>query len=219
FADADLDKAATAVAGSVTFNAGQACVAGTRLIVERSVADRLTAAILERMKAVRPGPTWNEATQYSPVISERQRARVDSIVRAAIDAGGECLTGGGVMNSPGYFYQPTLISDVDQTNPAIVEEIFGPVLTIQTFETEEEALALSSHPTYGLASGLFTADLSRTIRFARKLEAGTVWVNRYSRSRDHILPTGGYKRSGIGKDLGREAYLANRRTKSVLISL
>ena len=219
FADADLDRAATAIAGSVTFNAGQACVAGTRLIVERSVADRLTGAILEKMTAVRPGPTWDEATQYSPIISERQRARVDGIVRAAVDAGGECLTGGVPMDAPGYFYQPTLIANVDQANPAIVEEIFGPVLTVQTFETEEEALALSNHPIYGLASGLFTANLSRTIRLARKLEAGTVWVNRYSRSRDHILPTGGYKRSGIGKDLGREAYLANRRTKSVLVSL
>ncbi|WP_457151155.1 aldehyde dehydrogenase family protein [Mesorhizobium sp. P5_C1] len=219
FADADLEKAATAIAGSVTFNAGQACVAGTRLIVEKSLADRLTATILEKMKAVRPGPTWDEATQYSPVISERQRARIDGIVRAAVEAGGQCLTGGAAMDSLGYFYEPTLITDVDQANPAIVEEIFGPVLTVQTFETEDEALALSCHPTYGLASGLFTSDLSRTIRFARKLEAGTVWVNRYSRSRDHILPTGGYKRSGIGKDLGREAYLANRRTKSVLISL
>lgn len=219
FADADLDKAAMAIAGSVTFNAGQACVAGTRLIVERGVADRLTAAVLERMKPARPGPTWDETTQYSPVISERQRSRIDSIVRAAVEAGGECLTGGSAMDSPGYFYQPTLIANVDQSNPAIIEEIFGPVLTVQTFETEEEALTLSSHPTYGLASGLFTSDLSRTIRLARKLEAGTVWVNRYSRSRDHILPTGGYKGSGIGKDLGREAYLANRRTKSVLISL
>ncbi|WP_292583408.1 aldehyde dehydrogenase family protein, partial [Mesorhizobium sp.] len=201
------------------FNAGQACVAGTRLIVEKSVADRLTAATVERMKAVRPGPTWDQATQYSPIISKRQRARVDSIVRAAVAAGGECLTGGSAMDDPGYFYEPTLIANVDQANPAIVDEIFGPVLTVQTFESEEEALALASHPTYGLASGLFTSDLSRTIRIARKLEAGTVWVNRYSRSRDHILPTGGYKRSGIGKDLGREAYHANRRTKSVLISL
>ncbi|UCI18936.1 aldehyde dehydrogenase family protein [Mesorhizobium sp. B2-1-8] len=219
FADADLDKAAIAIAGSVTFNAGQACVAGTRLIVEKSVADRLTAAILGKMKAARPGPTWDATTQYSPIISERQRARIGGIVRAAVEAGGECLTGGNMMDHAGYFYEPTLIGGVDQSNPAIVEEIFGPVLTVQTFETEEEALALSSHSTYGLASGLFTSDLSRTIRFARKLEAGTVWVNRYSRSRDHILPTGGYKRSGIGKDLGREAYLANRRTKSVLISL
>ncbi|TIL77680.1 MAG: aldehyde dehydrogenase family protein, partial [Mesorhizobium sp.] len=198
---------------------GQACVAGTRLIVEKSVADRMTTAILVKMKAVWPGPTWDEATHYSPIISERQRGRVDSIVQAAVKAGGECLTGGAAMDSPGYFYEPTLIADVDQVNPAIVEEIFGPVLTVQTFETEDEALALSSHPTYGLASGLFTSDLSRTIRLARKLEAGTVWVNRYSRSRDHILPTGGYKRSGIGKDLGRDAYLANRRTKSVLVSL
>lgn len=219
FADADLDKAAAAIAGSVIFNAGQACVAGTRLIVEKSVADELIAAIIARMQAARPGPTWDAATQYSPIISERQRGRIASIVEAAKAAGGECLTGGGEMEGTGYFYAPTLIGGVDQDNPAIVEEIFGPVLTVQTFGTEEEALALSAHPVYGLASGLFTSDLSRTLRFARALEAGTVWVNRYSRSRDHILPTGGYKRSGIGKDLGREAYEANRKSKSVLISL
>ncbi|KQM32083.1 aldehyde dehydrogenase [Rhizobium sp. Leaf68] len=219
FADADLDKAAAAIAGSVIFNAGQACVAGTRLIVEKCIADQLIASIILRMQAARPGPTWDAATQYSPIISEGQRGRIASIVDAAKAAGGECLTGGGDMEGAGYFYAPTLIAGVTQDNPAIVEEIFGPVLTVQTFETEEEALALSTHPVYGLASGLFTSDLSRTLRFARALEAGTVWVNRYSRSRDHILPTGGYKRSGIGKDLGREAYEANRKTKSVLISL
>lgn len=219
FADADLDKAADAIAGSVLSNAGQACVAGTRLIVESGAADALVTAILAAMKGARPGPTWDAATRYSPIISGRQCDRVDAIVRAAVAAGGECLTGGGGMESPGYFYAPTLIADVRQDNPAIVEEIFGPVLTVQTFETEEEALALADHPTYGLAAGLFTSDLSRAIRLTRRLEAGTVWVNRYSRSRDHILPTGGYKRSGIGKDLGREAYLANRRSKSVLVSL
>jgi len=219
FADADLDKAAAAIAGSVIFNAGQACVAGTRLIVEKCIANQLIASIILRMQAARPGPTWDAATQYSPIISEGQRGRIASIVDAAKAAGGECLTGGGDMEGAGYFYAPTLIAGVSQDNPAIVEEIFGPVLTVQTFETEEEALALSTHPVYGLASGLFTSDLSRTLRFARALEAGTVWVNRYSRSRDHILPTGGYKRSGIGKDLGREAYEANRKTKSVLISL
>jgi len=219
FADADLDKAAAAIAGSVIFNAGQACVAGTRLIVEKCIADQLIASIILRMQAARPGPTWDAATQYSPIISEGQRGRISSIVDAAKAAGGECLTGGGDMEGAGYFYAPTLIAGVTQDNPAIVEEIFGPVLTVQTFETEEEALALSTHPVYGLASGLFTSDLSRTLRFARALEAGTIWVNRYSRSRDHILPTGGYKRSGIGKDLGREAYEANRKTKSVLVSL
>ncbi|HLP67695.1 MAG TPA: aldehyde dehydrogenase family protein [Rhizobium sp.] len=219
FADADLDKAAAAIAGSILSNAGQACVAGSRLIVEEAVAEPLVAAIVRRMKAASAGPTWDAASQYSPIISERQRERIHSIVSAAVRAGGECLTGGAPMDAPGYFYQPTLIAGVDQGSPALIEEIFGPVLTLQTFRDEEEALALADHPAYGLASGLFTRDLSRAVRLTRRLQAGTVWINRYSRSRDHILPTGGYKRSGIGKDLGREAYHANRRTKSVLISL
>lgn len=123
------------------------------------------------------------------------------------------------MDAEGYFYAPTLLAGVDQSSPAVIEEIFGPVLTVQNFDSEEEAMALADHPTYGLAAGLYTRDLSRALRLTRRLQAGTVWVNRYGRSRDHILPTGGYKRSGIGKDLGREAYLANRRSKSVLIGL
>lgn len=219
FADADLELAAGAIAGSILSNAGQACVCGSRLIVEAKVADALAAALIERLAAIRPGPTWDEATDYSPVISERQIARMDGIIRAAIDGGAECLTGGRRLDREGYFYAPTLISGVTATSPAVLEEIFGPVLTMQTFEDEEEALGLADHPAYGLAAGLFTRDLSRAIRVTRRLQAGTVWVNRYGRSRDHILPTGGYKQSGIGKDLGRDAYLANRKSKSVLISL
>ncbi len=219
FADADLDKAAAAIAGSILSNAGQACVAGSRLIVEEAVAGPLVAAIVSRMKTAKAGPTWDAASQYSPIISQRQRERIHSIVSAAVNAGGECLTGGAPMDATGYFYEPTLIAGVGEDSPAVIEEIFGPVLTLQTFRDEEEALLLADHPAYGLASGLFTRDLSRAVRLTRRLQAGTVWVNRYSRSRDHILPTGGYKRSGIGKDLGREAYHANRRTKSVLISL
>ncbi|BCH56656.1 aldehyde dehydrogenase family protein [Agrobacterium vitis] len=219
FADADLDKAAAAIAQSILSNAGQACVAGSRLIVERSVMEPLAEAIIAKMKAVKAGPTWDATAQYSPIISQRQRERIDSIVKAAIHAGAECLTGGGIMEGDGYFYTPTLLSQVDQTSPAVTQEIFGPVLTMQSFEHEDEALALADHPTYGLCAGLFTRDLSRALRLTRALQAGTVWVNRYGRSRDHILPTGGYKQSGIGKDLGREAYHANRKSKSVLISL
>ncbi|ACM38757.1 aldehyde dehydrogenase [Allorhizobium ampelinum S4] len=219
FADADLDKAATAIAHSILSNAGQACVAGSRLIVERSVMEPLAQAIIAKMKAVKAGPTWDATTQYSPIISHRQRERIDSIVKAAIDAGAECLTGGDIMEGDGYFYTPTLLSHVDQHSPAVTQEIFGPVLTMQSFEHEDEALALADHPTYGLCAGLFTRDLSRALRLTRSLQAGTVWVNRYGRSRDHILPTGGYKQSGIGKDLGREAYHANRKSKSVLIGL
>ncbi len=219
FADADLDLAAGAIATSLLANAGQACVAGSRLIVEARVANALAEAIISKLATIRPGPTWDESTDYPPIISERQIGRMDSIVRATIDHGAECLTGGKRLERGGYFYAPTLITGVTATSPAVLEEIFGPVLTLQTFDEEEEALSLADHPTYGLAAGLFTRDLSRAIRVTRHLQAGTVWVNRYGRSRDHILPTGGYKQSGIGKDLGREAYLANRTSKSVLISL
>ncbi|MDQ0454938.1 aldehyde dehydrogenase family protein [Rhizobium paknamense] len=219
FADADLDKTADAIATSILFNAGQACVAGSRLIVEESVAEALSALIVARMQAARPGPTWDEATRYAPIISQKQLSRMDGIVQSAIAAGADCVTGGRVMQHEGYFYQPTLLAGVTPSSPAVLEEIFGPVLTLQTFRDEEEAMALADHPTYGLAAGLFTRDLSRAVRLTRRLQAGTVWVNRYSRSRDHILPTGGYKRSGIGKDLGREAYLANLKSKSVLIAL
>ncbi|MCZ4090192.1 aldehyde dehydrogenase family protein [Sinorhizobium psoraleae] len=219
FADADLEKAAAAIAQSMLSNAGQACVAGSRLIVEETIAAPLAEAIVTRMKAAKAGPTWDEASEYSPIISKRQLNRIHGIVEAAVAAGGECLFGGAPMDVPGYFYQPTLIAVRDSSSPAITEEIFGPVLTLQTFADEDEALALADHPTYGLAAGLFTRDLSRALRLTQRLQAGTVWVNRYSRSRDHILPTGGYKRSGVGKDLGREAYQANRKSKSVLISL
>lgn len=219
FADADLDLAARAVAQSMLANAGQACVAGTRVIVEKSAADRFTELLVANVASVRPGVTWHEDTGYSPIISERQISRIERIVGETLNAGGVNLLGGRRFDNDGYFYQPTLLSVNDSSSPAITEEIFGPVVTLQTFSGEDEALVLAAHSTYGLAAGLFTRDLSRAIRLTRRIQVGTVWVNRYGRSRDHILPTGGYKQSGIGKDLGRDAYLANRKTKSVLIGL
>jgi len=219
FADADIARTAKAVALGIISNAGQACVAGSRLIVADSIAAELVDAIGTIMADIRPGNTWDEATHYSPIISERQIGRIDGIVKASITAGADCITGGKTMDRDGYFYAPTLLAGVDASSPAVTEEIFGPILTIQTFAEEEEALALADHPTYGLAAGVFTKDLSRAIRVTKRLQAGTIWVNRYGRSRDHILPTGGYKSSGIGKDLGRDAYMANRKSKSVLIDL
>ena len=219
FADADLTLAADCIARSILFNAGQACVAGSRVIVAAGVADALAEALMTRMAAARPGPTWDAASEYSPIISERQIARIAGLVDAAVAEGAEVLLGGGRMDAPGYFYAPTLLAGVSPDSVAVREEIFGPVLTLQTFETEEEALALADHPTYGLCAGVYTRDLSRALRVMKRIEAGTVWINRYGRSRDHILPTGGYKASGLGKDLGREAYHANRRSKSVLIDI
>jgi len=219
FADADLPLAAAAIARSILGNAGQACVAGSRLIVAASVAEELVALIVDHMRAIRPGPTWDAASAFSPIISERQIARMEGIVEAAAARGARRRFGGERLDRPGYFYAPTVLEGVDATSPAVTEEIFGPVLTVQTFMDEEEGLALADHPTYGLCAGLFTRDLSRALRMVDRLQAGTVWVNRYGRSRDHILPTGGYKQSGLGKDLGREAYLANRKSKTVLIAL
>ncbi|TDX26123.1 aldehyde dehydrogenase family protein [Rhodovulum visakhapatnamense] len=219
FADADLDLAADCILRGITANAGQVCVAGSRLIAEASVAEALTAKIAAKMAGIVPGPTWEAATGYSPIISEAQLSRIDSLVQAARAGGAEVLCGGNRLDRPGSFYAPTILTGLGADSPAITEEIFGPVLTVETFKTEDEALALARHPTYGLCSGVFTRDLSRALRMTRAIEAGTVWVNRYGRSRDHILPTGGWKSSGLGKDLGREAYLANRRQKSVLIDL
>lgn len=219
FADADLDLAADCVARGIMSNAGQVCVAGSRLIAAREIAEPLAERITAKMADIAPGPTWDAASQYSPIISEKQLSRIDGIVTASRDQGAEILCGGARLNHEGSFYAPTLIVCTDPQSPAITEEIFGPVLTMQVFGDEGEAVAMASHPVYGLASGVHTRDLSRALRMVQAIKAGTVWVNRYGRSRDHILPTGGWNQSGLGKDLGREVYLANRRTKSVLIDL
>ncbi|MGR3805195.1 aldehyde dehydrogenase family protein [Marinibacterium profundimaris] len=219
FGDADLDLTAECLERGILPNAGQFCVAGSRILVEESIAEALSDRLKERFARHLPADTLAPEAGFSPIISAGQMGRIDSIVQAAVGQGAEILCGGGAFEREGSYYQPTLIAGVTQDNPAVTEEIFGPVATFQTFNGEDEAMTLAAHPTYGLAAGLFTKDVSRALRLSRRLEAGTVWVNRYGRSRDHILPTGGWKASGLGKDLGREAYLANRRTKSVLIDL
>lgn len=220
FADiADADKVARRVAQAIATNAGQVCVAGSRLIVQRTIADELIERIAGAFAELVPGPTWEPSTTLSPIISEREMKRIDGIVRTTVDQGGRILTGGRSVaeNGGGAYYQPTILADVDMGMAAVRDEIFGPVLTVQTFDDEAEAMQLAAHPSYGLAAGVHTADINRALRLARGLEAGTVWINRYGRSWDFALPTGGYKRSGIGKDLGRYAYEANLRTKTVLI--
>lgn len=221
FADAaDLDKVADCIAGSLLANAGQACVAGSRLIVQRPVCEALLGKLAARLAPIKPGPTWREATNFAPIISEPQAARIDAILARSLAQGAEILLGGGRIDGlGGAFYQPTILAGLTADNAAIREEIFGPVLTVQEFESEEEGFAIADHPDYGLAAGVYTADLGRALRAMREIKAGTVWINRYSRTLDFILPTGGYKSSGIGKDLGRQAVEANLRHKSVLIDI
>jgi aldehyde dehydrogenase (NAD+) len=215
----DLERVAGIIAGAITGNAGQVCVAGSRLIVQKGIAPALIEAVNRRFAAHRPGATWDPATTLPPIISRGQALRIDDIVRRAGEAGATQRCGGlrDDICGAGAYYLPTLLEGVDAQNPAVLEEIFGPVLTVQTFDTEEEGLALAAHPHYGLAAGVHTADISRAMRAMRALSAGTVWINRYGRSNDFVIPTGGYHQSGIGKDLGRQAVEANQRIKSVLI--
>jgi aldehyde dehydrogenase (NAD+) len=215
----DIDRLAGLIAGAITGNAGQVCVAGSRLIVQRGIAEALVERIASRFAAQRPGATWDDAATLPPIISAGQAARIGSIVERARDAGGTIRCGGGLYDAGpgGAYYQPTLIEGVAGTNPAVREEIFGPVLTVQTFANEDEGLALAAHEHYGLAAGVHTADIGRALRAMRGISAGTVWINRYGRSADFVIPTGGYHQSGIGKDLGRQAVEANLRFKSVLI--
>jgi aldehyde dehydrogenase (NAD+) len=220
FADVpDLERTAATIARAITGNAGQVCVAGSRLIAHERIAEALTDRIAKAFRTLNPGATWHESTTLSPMISEAHANRVDEIVRRTVNAGAEVFIGGARASAPqdGAYYLPTILGRVTSEMPAVQEEVFGPVLTLQTFSDEEEGLSLADHPIYGLSAGVHTKDIAQAMRAIRRLEAGTVWVNRYGRSTDFVLPTGGYKRSGLGKDLGRAAYEANLRYKTALI--
>lgn len=220
FADChDLEKTAGIVARAITLNAGQVCVAGSRLLVQESVADQVLDLIAARFQALKPAPTWDATSTLSPIISHPQLDRIDGIVGRTVANGARVVTGGRRAPTPqdGSYFLPTILADVTQETEAVREEIFGPVLTVQTFREEEEAFTLANDSQFGLAAGVHTGDVARALRAVRTLEAGTVWVNRYGRSNDFILPTGGFKQSGIGKDLGREAYMANLKVKTALV--
>jgi aldehyde dehydrogenase (NAD+) len=220
FGDCDLDIAAACVAGSILSNAGQECVAGSRVIAQRGIADELVEKLRVRLAKVTPGPTWSGTSQYAPIVSRRQMAAIDTIVGQAVSQGAEALLGGRRFDGPfANFYRPTILANVSAGNPAVTQEIFGPVLTVQTFDDDDEAVALANDSIYGLAAGIYTRNLSRTLGLAKRIEVGTIWVNRYGRTDDFIIPTGGYKSSGFGKDLGYEAFDACLRTKSVLIDI
>lgn len=220
FDDADIALAASRTARAILSNAGQECVAGSRLIVHRAVAEGVVERIANLMRAARPRPTWDAGCSYSPIIAGDHLARIADTVARATAAGAEIRCGGAAFEAPhGAFFQPTILTGATAGNPAVTQEIFGPVLTVQTFESEEEAVAMANDSNLALAAGLYTRDLSRALRVQKALEAGTVWINRYGRSDDFIIPTGGFKHSGFGKDLGREAFLGNLRQKSVLVDI
>lgn len=213
FADADLDSAANAQVAGIFAAAGQSCVAGSRLIVERSVKDAFLARLKAKAEAARLGAPLDMTTEVGPLATARQRDHVADLIARSVAAGAKLITGG-PLDAPGWYWRPTIL-DCDGTNaPALSEEFFGPVLSVVSFETEEEALALANDTPFGLASGVFTSNLARGHRMIAGIRAGIVWVNTY-RAVSPIAPFGGHGLSGQGREGGLAAALDYTRTKTV----
>ena len=219
FDDADPELVATKASLAATLNTGQDCTAATRLYVEKGKASAVQEAVVEAMKNIKVGLPFEDGVQMGPLISRIQRERVSGFVDRAKAQGASILTGGGVPSEfeQGYYYEPTVISDVQQDWEIIQQEVFGPVITVQEFENEADALKLGNDVLYGLAASVFTKDIGRAMRISSELEFGTVWIN------DHLpltseTPHGGFKQSGFGKDLSAEAIGDYQITKHVMIA-
>lgn len=206
FADADFEVALDQALNAVFFNAGQICSAGSRLLVEESLHDRFVEALVERIRRIRLGHGLDPETQMGPVISAGQRDQVLAMVAAAVEEGARLLVGGQVPSGAGFehgfWLEPTLLADVRADMRIAREEIFGPVITVERFNGEEQALKLANDTLFGLAAGVWTRDIGKANRMARRLRAGTVWINDYNVAFPQA-PWGGYKSSGIGRELSR----------------
>lgn len=220
FADADLPSAIEASVRAFVFNTGQFCAAGTRLLVERSVYEEVVAGVVAGAGAVPVGDPLVATTVVGPMTGQRHLDKALGYVQAATrEQGARLLVGGHrIPDLTGYYLAPAVLADVDPRAAAVQEEIFGPVLTVLPFETEQEAIALANGTQYGLAAGLHTTDVKRAHRVAAALNAGTVWVNTWG-ILDVALPFGGCKQSGYGREQGPEGLAEYTRVKSVLVSL
>lgn len=218
FDDADPEAVASIAAFAATVNTGQDCTAATRVYVSQDKAKVVQEAIVEAMRTTPVGAPYDDDVKMGPLISGVQRERVVGFVERAKTAGAKILTGGGIPAQwqSGYYFEPTVIVDADQSADIIQNEVFGPVLTVSTFKDEAEAIRHANDVVYGLAASVWTNDLGRAMRVSRELEFGTVWIN------DHLpltseTPHGGFKQSGFGKDLSAEAVGDYQITKHVMI--
>jgi acyl-CoA reductase-like NAD-dependent aldehyde dehydrogenase len=221
FADADLERAAASSATTLTQNAAQTCTAPTRLLLESSAHDRFVDLLAKRISQIRLGRGLDNP-DMGPVVSERQMTRVLGYIEAGARDGAHAVAGGGrAMSkdlSSGYFIEPTLLDGVDRGSILEQEEIFGPVLTVTTFESVEDAIAIANGTPYGLVAGIWTRDLSKALRVATAVKSGQIRINAYSVEGSIGLPFGGYKRSGFGREQGVEALANYTQIKNVMIN-
>ena len=221
FGDADLERAAASSATTLMQNAAQTCTAPTRLLLERSAHDRFVDLLAQRIRTIRMGPGLDNP-DMGPVVSERQMNRVLGYLDAGARDGATAVTGGGRSTARelahGYFIEPTLLDHVTRGSVLEQEEIFGPVLTVTTFESVDEAIAIANGTPYGLVTGIWTRDLTKALTLATAIKSGQVRINAYSVEGSIGLPFGGYKRSGFGREQGVEALANYTQIKNVMIN-
>ncbi len=205
FDDADLDAVVPMLVAALTVFAGQFCMTGSRLLAQRGIADRLRDALAARLRAVQVGPASDPGSEMGPLIDQANVRRVDHVVEEAITAGARPVVRGGPATdgalAQGAFYRPTLLEVADPALPIVQQEVFGPVLTMQRFDTEAEAITLANGTEYGLAASVWSRDADRPLRAARALDAGTVWINGWAALSDQF-EEGGFKQSGQGRMRG-----------------
>ena len=220
FEDADLKKAIVGALAGIFAATGQTCIAGSRLLVQRKLVGEVTETLVERAKKIRLGDPSDMSTEMGTAANEPQFNRILKSIEGAANDGARLLTGGGRARGAGlqkgFFIEPTIFGDVDNAMPIAQEEVFGPVLSIIPFDTEEEAVAIANQSKYGLASGVWTTNLARALRVSREIHSGMVWVNTY-RALAVMAPFGGVKDSGFGRERGEAALGEYISVKNVMI--
>jgi aldehyde dehydrogenase (NAD+) len=222
FDDADLDQAVNGVVAGIFAATGQTCIAGSRALIHRPIYDAFVERILALAGSARMGNPLDLSTQVGPITTRPQYEKVLDYMEVAKGEGATCLLGGGRAQRPecgtGWFVEPTIFSGVRPEMRIANEEVFGPLLALIPFDTEDEALQIANNTVYGLAAGVWTSSIRRALTMSERLEAGTVWVNCY-RVTSYMTPFGGYKRSGLGREGGMEAIYEYLQTKSVWIDI